>query len=127
VALFAREPRGDQRTGPLGCLHHDDTERDAGDQAVAAREILAAWRKTWRAFGDEQATLADRRLQLFILRRIDDVDAAGEHGDGAVFERGAMRRGVDAARQTGGDDEAFQCEIGGKLPREFLPDRGAVG
>ena len=74
----------------------------------------------------QQALLADGALQLFILGRVDDVDAAGEHGDGAVLERGKMRRRVDAAREARGDDEAFQAELGGELAGEFLPDGRAV-
>jgi NAD(P)-dependent dehydrogenase (short-subunit alcohol dehydrogenase family) len=37
-----------------------------------------------------------------------------------------MRRRVDAACKTRGDDEAFKCEIGGELARKFLADGGTV-
>ena len=37
---------------------------------------------------------------------IDDVDAAGQHGDGAGRRARLVRRGVDAARQARDDDEA---------------------
>ena len=36
-----------------------------------------------------------------MLGRIDVVEAAGEYGDGAAFERGAVGRRVDAARELG--------------------------
>jgi hypothetical protein len=39
---------------------------------------------------------------------------------------GDVRRGVDAAGKTRGDDEALKPKLGRKLAREFLPDRGAV-
>jgi hypothetical protein len=39
-------------------------------------------------------------LQLGILGGIHDVDAAGEHGDGAALECCDVRRGVDAAREA---------------------------
>ena len=43
--------------------------------------------------------------------RIDAVLSAGEHRHGSVREAGAMGGGVDAARETGGDDEAGLAEI----------------
>ena len=69
---------------------------------------LSARREAGRPLADEQSPLADGALQLLVLGRINDVDAAGEHGDGAVFERGEMRRRVDAAGKPRGDDEAFK-------------------
>jgi hypothetical protein len=43
-----------------------------------------------------------------------------------MFERGEMGRGIDAAREAGGDHEAFERKIGGDLAGEFLSDGGAV-
>jgi hypothetical protein len=65
-------------------------------------------------------------LQLGILRRIDDVDAAGEDCDRATFKRCDMGRGVDAAREARSDDEAFEPELGRKQAGEFLADGRAV-
>ena len=48
----------------------------------------------------KQPLFADGALKVCILRRVDDVDAAGEHGDGAALERGKMGGGVDAAGKT---------------------------
>jgi hypothetical protein len=69
------------------------------NQAIAAREVLAPRGKAWAPLAEQQALLADGALEVRILRRVDHVDAAGEHRDGAAFERGKVRRGVDAARQ----------------------------
>ena len=46
---------------------------------------------------DQEAALADRVLQLRILGRIHDVDAASQHGDGAVFQGCHVRRRIDTA------------------------------
>jgi hypothetical protein len=37
-----------------------------------------------------------------------------------------MRRRIDAAGESRGDDETFEREFGGDLTGEFLPDRRAV-
>ena len=62
--------------------------------------------------------VGDRRVQARVLRRVDLVDAAGQHGDRAGGQGGLMGGGVDAARQAGGDDEARLPQGGGQLRRE---------
>jgi hypothetical protein len=42
AALFAGEPRGDQRTGPARSFYDDNAERQAGDEPVAARQVARA-------------------------------------------------------------------------------------
>ena len=69
---------------------------------------------------DQAAALADLALQLGMLRRIDVVEAAGEHGNGAVLERRLVRRRVDAAGQPGGDDEAGAADAGREHAGELL-------
>jgi hypothetical protein len=115
-----------KRARAFGRLDHDHAERDPGDQPVAAGKVLCARREAGRPLADEQSPFADGALQLLVLGRINYVDTAGEHGDGAVLERGNMRRGVDAAGEPGGDDEALKREIGRNLAGEFLSDGGAV-
>jgi len=41
--------------------------------------------------------IKDRRQQIRMFRRIKAIVAAGQHGDGAAVQAGAMRRLVDAA------------------------------
>ena len=43
---------------------------------------------------------------LDVVVRIDAVMSAGEHGDGAGREARPVGGGIDAARETGDDDEA---------------------
>ena len=62
-----------------------------------------------------------------MLGRIDDVDAAGEHGDRAVLERGLVRRRVDAAGEPRGDDVAGAAELAPRTWRaSFWPGGRAV-
>lgn len=124
--MLSGKTRGDQRAGTFCRLDDQHTDRNAGDQAVAAREIFSARNEAWAALAEQEPFLADRALQLVILRRVDDVDAAGENGGGAAIERGNMSGGVDAARETRGDDETFEAKLGSDLPREFLADGRAV-
>ena len=61
-----------------------------------------------------------RRLQLGMLRRIDVVEAAGEHGDGSVLERRLVCGTIDAAGEPGGDDEARAADAGREHAGELL-------
>src|SRR5690606_33903967 len=113
-ALLAGESRRDQGAGTLGRLNHHDAERDSRDKPVAAREVLAARRKAGRPLADEQSLLANGALKLFILGRVDDVDAARQHSNGAAFERSCVRRRVNAPGETRSDHETFEPKICGE-------------
>ena len=63
--------------------------------------------------GPGQAAGADLGMKRLVVRRVDDVDSAGQRGDGAAVERADMRRGVDAARQPRDDDKPRRAELGG--------------
>ena len=55
-----------------------------------------------------------------VLRRVDLVDPAGQHGHGAGVQGSRMGGGVDAAGEPGGDDKARrpqrEGELAGKAP-----------
>ena len=61
-----------------------------------------------------------------MLGRIDPVVPAGQHRHGAAIDTGAMRRLIDAARQSRGDDKAGLAEIVRELGREFQADAGRI-
>jgi len=109
----------DQRAGALGGLDDDDAERQAGNDPVAAREVLRARGPAEPHFGDRGAFAEQRVEHGDILLRIDAVLPAGEDRDGAGAHARAMRSRVDAARQSRRDDEAgfaqFARETFGKL------------
>ena len=58
-----------------------------------------------------------------MLRRINAIVPAGEHGDRAGSETRAMRRGIDAARQAGDDGEAGFAELARDPLGEFQSRR----
>ncbi len=103
-----------------------DAQRQARDDAVAARKVLAARGKAERHLADEAAALADLALQLVVLGRIDIVEAAGEHRDGAGVDRRLMRHAVDAARQARGDDEAGAADLVRELACQLGAGRRAL-
>ena len=107
-------------------LDHDDAERRARDQAVAAGKIVGARHMAERHFGNRAALIEQGGEQILMLRRIDPVVAAGQHRDRAAFDRGAMRGLIDAARQARDDDEAGLAEIARQLAGEFQPGAGGV-
>jgi hypothetical protein len=96
------------------------TTPSAQFQPVAARKILGARREAGGALADEETPLADGALQLLVLGRVDNVDAAGEHSDSPPLKRGKMGCGIDTAGKTRGDDETFDSEVCGEAPGEFL-------
>ena len=95
AALLGGHAGGDQRARAPRRLDDQHAQRDAGDDAVAAGEVLGARHEARRVLADQAAALADPALQLGVLRRIDVVEAAGEHGDRAgraAPPRGRPRR-----------------------------------
>ena len=61
-----------------------------------------------------------------MLRRIDPVVAAGEHGDRAAFNAGAVRGLVDAAGEPGDHDKAGVAEVARQRACKFQPGTGGV-
>ena len=61
-----------------------------------------------------------------MLGRIDPVMTAGQHRHRAAVDAGAMRRLVDAARQSRGDDESGLTQIARQPPGEFQSGAGGV-
>ena len=123
---LAGEPGTDQRARAVCRLDDDQPERQAGDQAVAARKIPGARLPSERHFRDHgAAALGDFRGKVDILGRIGAVEPAGQHGDGSGCQAALMRRRVDAAGQAGDDGIVFAAELGGEAAREF--DAGERG
>ena len=111
-----------------GALDDDDAEGEAGDDAVAAGEVLGAGRVAHRHLGEAEAAGGDLGGEGGVLGRVDVVDAAGVGGDGAGGERGAVGGGVDAAGEAGGDDEAGGAEVGGEARGHAAAEgRGVAG
>jgi hypothetical protein len=73
-AAFARAARGDQRAGTLSGLDNHDGEREARNQAVAAREV--ARRRTLRNKGPARPYRPDSKTHL----RSADSSGSGDCG-----------------------------------------------
>src|SRR5260221_13288413 len=69
---------------------------------------------------DDGSALDDCLVKFLVLWGIDDVDPTGEDGNGAAGQATKMGRGIDAARQTRGDEIAvaaeFTSEFAGEAP-----------
>ena len=54
-----------------------------------------------------------------MFRRINRVEAAGQHGAGCERQSSAVRGPIDSARQAGDDQEAASAEFSADLSRKF--------
>ena len=104
--LLEREPRRDQRAGPLRGLDNHHTKREARNKPVAAGEILCARLPAERHLGDRGAFGEDRLQQSDVLLRIDSILASGKDRDRAGREACAVRGGIDAAGKARSNHEA---------------------
>ena len=71
-----------------------------------------------RQFGDDRSLARQCLVQSPVFFGVDDIDAAGNDGDAAGFERAQMRGGIDAARQARDDDDAALPERRGEVAAE---------
>jgi hypothetical protein len=62
AALLGRHARGDQCSRPARRLDNDHAQGDAGNDAVAAGEVLGAGHETRWLLADQAAALADLGL-----------------------------------------------------------------
>jgi hypothetical protein len=92
---------GDERSGSERRLHDEAAAREAADQPVAAREVLAGRRGAKRKLREQQAARANIGGQGRVARGVEHVDARAEDRDGGpgAGEPAAVRGGVDAERQ----------------------------
>ncbi|GEP08546.1 hypothetical protein MGN01_03910 [Methylobacterium gnaphalii] len=93
----ARAPRG---------LDHQRAEAEPRDNPVAPQEIAPARLPAHRHLGDKRSSRRQDALdKRDVVRRVDPIVAAGQHGHGPGGERGFVRTGIDAAGQSRDDDE----------------------
>jgi hypothetical protein len=126
ATLFERKPRGDQRARALGRFDDDDPKRHAGDQPVAAREILRAGFPAERHFGRLRSGRQNIIERTEMIGRINAVLASGKDGDRSGSDAGPMRGCVDAARQTRRDGKSGVPKIARELLRNFHPGRRRI-
>ena len=110
AALLKRQARRDQRAR-AGCRFDDhDAQRHPGNYSVAAWKMPRLRLGPQRQLGDDHAATRQRVVQTAVFWRIDDIDAAGNHGDAACFESSQMSGGVNPTSKTGNDDDPGAAE-----------------
>src|SRR5438105_2538907 len=88
--------------------------------------MLCLWLLAHRHLRNDSAFLLYSFVETRVLRWIDIVDAAGEHGDRARRKRSLMRSGVDAARKPGDDHKTGMPKTSGELRGKFASESGGV-
>ena len=84
AALFSGQARGDQRSGARRRLDHQHALAESRDDAVAAGKVACLGLEAERHLREDQARFANRLVECLVLRRVDHVEAAGQHRDGAA-------------------------------------------
>ena len=120
-ALLSGQEHCDQRARPAGALNHQTPSEIPEIRRLRRGKSLPRGEKP----GARSLTRSpcSRAMQLLVLWRVDIVDTAGKHGDGAARKCGKVSCGIDATGEARGDDEAFMSEIGCKRAGEFLTNR----
>ena len=126
TACFRGETRGDQGSGLGRSLDDDRARGQARDDPVAIGEMPRPRLGPRRHFRNDQAALEHRLLPRLVLRRVEDVEAPGDHADRAGFQRPVMSRAVDPARKAGDHHRALLAEIVGELARKAAGRRRGV-
>ncbi len=129
AAVPRRATRRDEGAALLRGFDDADDAREARDDAVPNGKVPGLRFRSHRKLRDRGPRQEQRREQILLLRRVTDVDAAAEDGDGpsARVERGAVGRGVDAAGEPRHDGHAGLGERGRERPSgvETRPRRPA--
>ncbi len=113
-ALLEGAAGGDAGAAELAGLDHQDSARQAADDAVAQGEIVRIGAGGERKFADQRAAEFEDLLgELAIFARVDDIDAGAEDGDGASagLHRSLVGDGIDAAGHAADDDQAAVGEV----------------
>ncbi|MNI34749.1 hypothetical protein D3C73_887480 [compost metagenome] len=106
--LFRRQPCGDQRTAGHAGLHHQHTEGQATDDAVAAGKVAGTGAGIQRELGNHRTARGYHRVcQPPVALWIKIFQAGAEHADGmpANIQCRLMCGGIDTQRQATGDDK----------------------
>jgi hypothetical protein len=68
--------------------------------------VAGQWGSAERCLSEEKSLLGNAVLEAAILRRVCDVQPAGNHGDGpAMAQRPEMGGGIDPAGEAGRDGD----------------------
>src|SRR5258708_28708558 len=115
AAKLHPQPRGDERTGILRALYHDNAEGYSRHHAVAHWEILWCRMRPQRKFADQRATLFNFREQFLVLLGVDDVYPRAKYADRRAVSSPAsalVRQAVYPTRHAADDRQAALGKIG---------------
>ena len=121
--LLVGEAGGDQRAAVERRLHHQHALRQAGDDAVAAREIVRQWWGAECKFTHDRAAGGNLACQRGIVGRVNAIDAGTDDGDRTralhfswrvASQCATVGGGVDAGCQTADDGETLAGEMAGE-------------
>ena len=77
-------------------------------------------------FRQQQALILDLCVDIFVLRGIDHIHAAGHDAGGCLGQAAFVTGSIDAARQAGNHQVAGVAEILGKAVRQLAAIEGGV-
>src|SRR6202044_168232 len=123
--LLQRHPRRNKRAAFFGSLDDYDAQAQPRQDPVASREVLSERLRSNGQLADQCAAAGDNALsQLAMFGRVDDVDAASQHGErlAVSVEGPLMRFAVDSSRQPADDGEALGRELETEPLRPSAPD-----
>src|ERR1035437_5968570 len=83
ASLVERQAGRDRRAAVLRAFYNNNARREPAYDAIANGEVLRIGWRTERVLAQQQAVERDPRGELPVLGRIDQVEPAAEHGDGA--------------------------------------------
>lgn len=104
--------RRDQRSGVMGGLNDDDSQRYSGDQSVATREIPCPRLPPECHLADRKPVApGDLLHQRNFLRRIGLVQSARKDGNRPGFHASAVGGGIDSAGKRGRNRIAGAAQV----------------
>ncbi len=103
--LLRRDVRCQQCAAGFRRFNDYHTQRQSADRAIAHGEVLAFRRRAGRELRHQRAAFHNGGGQMAMLGRIDCIDPAAEHGDGAptCVQCDLVRRRVNAQRHPADD------------------------
>ena len=128
AAGLERLAGGDQRAGLARRLDHQGGQRQAGDQPVAPRKVVALGLGAERQLGEDRAAGGDRVGQRPVARRVDPVDPGAHDREraGRGLKRALVGCGVDALREAADHGEPRLAQRAGEVASVAQPGLGGV-
>ncbi|MCG3140603.1 MAG: hypothetical protein HDKAJFGB_01672 [Anaerolineae bacterium] len=114
AVLVQREFARNHRAALFVALDQQDAERQAANDAIARGKIRRVGFHADGIIANERAAFGNQAREFRVFGRINLVNAVAHDGDGAPgrVERGDMRGGIHAARETADNRHFIVREFG---------------